>query len=151
MQWKIKLSMQNLHFKSRGNSKYWSRCGYRETIIWESFCLTDEITRLLKAGKTTKINLNIASGVCYDINYYHFMRKLSFRCARSSADYFSIEFLIWAVLIRENVISGTGLYRTCLFACFSSLIITGFTFPESWRQWFQRQQVSLDVWALGDW
>lgn len=57
--------------------------------------------------------------------------KLSFRVLAVPLIIFSIEFLIWAVLIRENVISGDWpLYRTCLFACFSSLIITGFTFQN---------------------
>ncbi|AKE62078.1 hypothetical protein F384_26260 (plasmid) [Citrobacter amalonaticus Y19] len=58
-------------------------------------------------------------------------KKFSFRVLAVPLIIFSIEFLIWAVLIRENVISGDWhLYRTFLFACVLAMIATGFTFQN---------------------
>ncbi|EBD5843817.1 hypothetical protein [Citrobacter cronae] len=58
--------------------------------------------------------------------------KFSFRVLTVPLIIFSIEFLIWAVLIRENVISGDwAIYRTSLFACVLALLATGFIFQNS--------------------
>ncbi|HGY5113353.1 TPA: hypothetical protein ACNV5N_001130 [Citrobacter freundii] len=70
--------------------------------------------------------------------------RFSFRVVTVPLIIFSIEFLIWAVLIRENVISGGwAIYRTCLFACVLALLATGFTFQNPDRDDYLKAAVGL--------